>query len=88
MAASVSNWTIEKEEVAKIGRLENGQVYLMKVFDRQQSWVVEMRDLTMRSLAMRHSYVFPRTFEIDQVLTEAADMYNDLVLQRDENLCS
>jgi len=80
VAGNVLNRTVneQKKKITKVGYLETGQVYLLKVFEKQQSWVVEMSGLSMRIEEMRHSYVFPREFGIDQVISEASDMYNDL----------
>lgn len=69
-----------EEKMSKVGRLENGLVYLIQVYDQNNAWSVEMSGLSARSQDMHHSYIFSKGFDIDQVLSEAEHMYRDFIL--------
>jgi len=71
--------TIINEKVSKVGRLENGLVYLIRIFDQEGTWTVEMSNLSIHSQETKHSYIFSKSFDIDQVISESEHMYSNFI---------
>jgi len=67
------------EKMSKVGRLENGLMYLIRIFDQEATWTVEMSNLSTRSQEAKHSYIFSKSFDIDQVISESEHMYNNFI---------
>lgn len=67
------------EKLSKVKRLKNGQICWVKIFEKQGTWTVEMSGLSSHLQDMKHSYVFSKNFEIDQVISESECMYVDFV---------
>ncbi len=67
------------EKLSQVKRLRNGQICWVKIFEKQGTWTVEMSGLSSQLQDMKHSYVFSKGFEIDQVIIESERMFVDFL---------
>lgn len=68
---------VEKESTVK--RLKNGQTCWVKVFEKQSTWTVEMSEISSHNPNLKHSYVFPKIFELNRAISESEEMYVDFL---------
>lgn len=68
-----------EEKLSQVKRLEDGQMYWIKVFEKQQEWTVELSGMSSRLQDLKHSYIFPKGFGMDQVVVESERMYLDFL---------
>jgi hypothetical protein len=69
-----------EKKISQVKRLENGQIYLLRIFDQKHVWSVEISGFVSQTPDLNHSYIFSKGFEIEQVLAESTHMYSDFVL--------
>jgi len=68
-----------EEKISQVKRLDDGHMYWIKVFEKQQEWTVELSGMASQVQDLKHSYIFPKRFEIDQVIVESERMYLDFL---------